>query len=77
LIGPGAREVLAKGCTLDLHPDEFKPGACAQSGLAKASVLLAMIDERPSFEIKVRRSFAEYVLLWLNYSGREFGISFL
>jgi sarcosine oxidase subunit gamma len=39
LAGPNARDVLVKGCPLDLHPSTFVTGSCAQSLLAKTSVL--------------------------------------
>ena len=76
LEGPGARELLAKGCPLDLHPQVFGPGECAQSGLARANVLLGVADDAPTFIIIVRRSFADYVCRWLASAGREFDISF-
>ncbi len=65
LSGAGAAERLAAGCTLDLHPAVFAVGQCAQSGLAKAIVLIASIDPAPVYEIIVRRSFSEYLLRWL------------
>lgn len=65
LSGAGAAERLAAGCALDLHPAAFAVGRCAQSGLAKAGVLLACIDPAPVYEIIVRRSFSEYLLRWL------------
>lgn len=77
LTGAAAGKVLAKGCTLDLHPAAFQIGQCAQTLLAKAGVLLSVTDDRPSFNLIVRRSFAEYVVLWLAHSGNEFGISFV
>lgn len=76
LAGPGVRDVLAKGCTLDFHPDKFIVGACAQSGLAKANVLIALVDDQPAYEIVVRRSFAEYLLLWLRHAAREYRVNF-
>lgn len=66
--GDSAAEVLARGCTLDLHPTAFRPGDCAQTGLAKATVLIACIDAAPVYEIIVRRSFSEYLLRWLRQS---------
>ena len=69
LRGSQVREVLAKGCTLDLHPRAFKVGQCAQTTLAKTSMLIALIDDTPTFDIIVRRSFAEYAALWLQHSG--------
>ena len=69
LSGTRVREVLAKGCTLDLHPRAFKMGQCAQTTLAKTSMLIALIDDAPTFDIIVRRSFAEYAAQWLQHSG--------
>jgi len=68
--------VLAKGCTLDLHPRSFATGRCAQTGLAKASILISKFDDVPTFEVFVRRSFAEYLALWLQHAGAGYGILF-
>ncbi|MGD2130502.1 MAG: sarcosine oxidase subunit gamma family protein [Lysobacterales bacterium] len=76
LAGEPAREVLAKGCTLDFHPDVFGVGNCAQSGLARATMLVAQVTGEPEFELYVRRSYADYLARWLHHSGREFGIKF-
>ena len=65
LSGDDVPLLLAKGCTLDMHPSVFSVGDCAQSGLAKANVLLGYIDAGPVYEIIVRRSFSEYLLHWL------------
>ena len=69
LGGNHVRGVLAKGCTLDLHPRIFKVGHCAQTTLAKTSMLIALIDDIPTFDIVLRRSFAEYAARWLQHSG--------
>ena len=76
LAGSDSRNLFAKGCTLDFHPDVFAVGACAQSGLGKAAVLFGMLDDEPTFEVIVRRSFAEYLVKWLTHAGREYGIEF-
>jgi len=65
LSGGDMPALLAKACTLDLHASVFQLGGCAQSGLAKANVLLGYIDAAPVYEIIVRRSFSEYLLHWL------------
>jgi sarcosine oxidase, subunit gamma len=65
LSGPRAREVIAKGCPLDLHPRVFGPGRCAQSRLARALVILAQVDGTPTYELIVRRSYADYLWQWL------------
>ncbi len=76
ISGEHAAAVLAKGCTLDLHRNTFHPGQCAQTGLAKASILIGKVDDVPTFDIFVRRSFAEYLALWLQHAGAGYGIRF-
>ncbi len=65
LSGPLAREVLAKGCSLDLHPRAFGPGRCAQTLVARAQVILDQLDDAPAFRLLVRPSFAGYLATWL------------
>ena len=64
LNGPYVREILAKGCALDLHVSVFQPGQCAQSSLDRASVTL-MCEGENSFRLICRTSFADYVETWL------------
>lgn len=63
--GPSARDLLAHGCAIDLHPRAFGPGRCAQTMLAKAQVVIQQTDDSPVFLIYVRASFATYVADWL------------
>jgi sarcosine oxidase subunit gamma len=76
LRGRAVRDVLAKGCPLDLHPRAFGPGRCAQSHLAKAPILVRQVDAEPTFEIIVRRSFADYLWLWLDDANSTTGAPF-
>ena len=76
LHGAKCRELLARGCTLDLHPREFQVGDCAQSGLARATMLIALVDDAPTFMIVVRRSFSDYLCHWLAHAGDDAGIVF-
>jgi len=76
LAGNRLRDVMAKGCTLNLHPDYFQVGRCAQSGLAKANVLIGIVDDQPVYEVIVRRSFAEYLALWLQSAAAEYGVTY-
>lgn len=76
ISGENASTLLSKGCTLDFHPRKFSAGQCAQSGLAKTGVLISKVNDSPTFDVIVRRSFAEYLALWLQHSGAEFGIRF-
>jgi sarcosine oxidase subunit gamma len=75
--GPAAREILAKGCPLDLHTRAFQPGDVAGSVIAKATVVLHLVREEAGdarFEILVRRSFADYLFRWLEDAGRDVGV---
>ena len=57
--GTHVRDVLARGCPLDLHPNVLARGQCAQSHYFKASIVLVPLGS-DSYEIVVRRSFADY-----------------
>jgi sarcosine oxidase subunit gamma len=71
--GPRARDLLAMGCALDLHPRSFGTGACAQTMLARAQVVIMVRDaDRPVFSVGVRASFAAYLVDWLIDAATEF-----
>lgn len=57
--GERVRDVIARGCPLDLHPQVLQPGQCAQSHYFKASIVL-IPTAYDAFELVVRRSFADY-----------------
>jgi sarcosine oxidase subunit gamma len=64
LDGTRVREILRKGCPLDLHPRVFGIGQCAQSHFFKAGVILRPLRTN-AYELIVRRSFADYALRML------------
>ena len=74
LSGENAREVLAKGCSLDLHPRAFGEGRCAQTLVSGANVILVWAGPEPSFDLIVRRSFADYLAIWLHDAALEYGV---
>ncbi|MFO0071460.1 MAG: sarcosine oxidase subunit gamma, partial [Gemmatimonas sp.] len=65
LSGPRARDLLAAVCTLDLHPRTFPVGHATQTLLARAPVLLQLVDATPTWRLLVRPSFVSYVVEWL------------
>jgi sarcosine oxidase subunit gamma len=71
LSGPHARDVLEKGMSIDLHPRAFGPGQCAQTLLARAQVILRQVDEKPTYHVLVRGSFAPYLADWLVDASKE------
>jgi len=72
LEGPRAREVLMKGCSLDLDPVAFGPGRCAQTALARAHMLLHQVNDVPGYHVYAHRSFADYVYAWLEDAAAEY-----
>ncbi|MFE9396918.1 sarcosine oxidase subunit gamma [Streptomyces flavidovirens] len=72
VAGPSAPDLLAQGCSLDLHPRSFGAGRCAQTTLARAQVVLVPRDEhKPGFWVLVRSSFAGYLAEWLLDAASE------
>ena len=71
--GPRAREVLAKGCSLDLHPSQWPAGQCAQTPIARVSVLLHFAGEGSVFDLYCARSYAGHLWQWLAEAAGEFG----
>ena len=75
VAGPRARDLLAHGCALDLHPREFGAGRCAQTTLARAPVVLVARDaaaEAPEFWVLVTASYAAYLGEWLVDAATEY-----
>jgi sarcosine oxidase subunit gamma len=73
LTGARVRDVLAKGCSIDLHPRVFGPGSSAQTALGQAGVvLLALSDTGDDHLVLVRSSFAGYLADWLLDAALEF-----
>ncbi|MCP5371367.1 MAG: sarcosine oxidase subunit gamma [Hyphomicrobiales bacterium] len=72
LGGPRARDVLAKGCPLDLHPDRFDVDHCAQTRFVASAILLHQVDVGPTYDIQVRWSFADFLWTYLADAMREF-----
>lgn len=73
--GPYARQMLAKGVPVDLHPDAFGPGDCAVTSIAHIGAILWQNDPAPRYEIAVFRSMADAFWHWLQISAAEFGLA--
>lgn len=64
ISGRRSKEVLSKGCSLDLDPrGGWSPGRCAQTLLARVPVILQ--ERADTTGILVRPSFANYLVDWL------------
>ncbi|WP_019806748.1 sarcosine oxidase subunit gamma [Saccharomonospora halophila] len=74
ISGPDTRDLLAKGCAVDLHPRAFGRDRCASTMLARAQVVLVCRDvDTPVFRVLVRSSFARYLADWLTDAAAEYG----
>ncbi|MFF7768499.1 sarcosine oxidase subunit gamma [Streptomyces massasporeus] len=72
LSGPSARQVLEKGCPLDLHPRAFGPGRAMSTTVGPVAVLLWQVDDAPTYRLLPRSSFADYLARWLVDAMSEF-----
>jgi sarcosine oxidase, subunit gamma len=67
LAGPSRHDLLSSACPIDLHPQSWGDGRCAQSVFGAAQVLLQ--EREGATRLFVRPSFANYVVdLLLNAS---------
>jgi sarcosine oxidase subunit gamma len=74
LTGTGARELLAKGCSIDLHPRISPRGTCVQTQLAQTGIVIVVNNDTASdFLLLVRASFADYLASWLIDASVELG----
>ena len=71
--GPKARDALAKGLPIDLHPRAFRPGDTALTVAALIGVQIWQVDDVPTYEIAVFRGFARSFWHFLTDSAAEFG----
>ena len=73
LRGSASREVLGKGCALDLHPRAFGEGTAAQTMLGQAGVILLAVNANgDDYRVVVRSSFARYLADWLLDAAEEY-----
>ncbi|MFN3869622.1 MAG: sarcosine oxidase subunit gamma [Hyphomicrobiaceae bacterium] len=70
--GSAARDCLAKGFAIDLHPRSFKPGDAAVTHAAHIAATIWQLNDTPSYEIAVPRSYAESFAEWLHDAAAEF-----
>jgi sarcosine oxidase subunit gamma len=71
--GTRARDVLAKGLPIDLHPSVFSPGSAATSTISLMGVQLWQVDDAPSYDVALFRSVSASFWRWLTASAAEFG----
>ena len=74
LKGPKVREMLMKSSIYDVHPSNFPVGKAVGTMFAKSQLVIRHTGE-DTWELVVRRSFADYIWLWLQDASAEYGLA--
>jgi sarcosine oxidase subunit gamma len=77
LRGPRARDVLAKGVSIDLHPRAFRTGDVAVTTASHLAVHLWQVADEPVYRLLVVRTYFNSLWRWLAASAAEYGCEVL
>ena len=72
VAGRAARDLLSKGCGLDLHPRNFPDGRCARTRFAQIPLIIDCVGSQPQFELYAGGSYSSYLQSWLSSATAEF-----
>lgn len=75
ISGPKIRNTLAKGIPIDFDPVSFRPDDAAVTLAAHFGIVVWQIDQKPTFDIAVSRSFTANFLEWLTEMANREGAS--
>ncbi len=75
VAGARVRDALAKGVPVDLNARAFAAGDAAVTTVGHIGVHLWQLDEAPTYEFAVFRSYAAAFWRWLIDSAAEFGVT--
>jgi heterotetrameric sarcosine oxidase gamma subunit len=74
--GPKVRDVVAQGCSVDLHPRAAKAGDCFVTSVARHSAVLHVVDDA-TMDVYVYRSFGQDLCEWLLEAASPYGYEIL
>lgn len=74
LSGDKVRELLMKSTSYDVHPNNFPVGKAVGTVFAKSQLLIRHVGES-TWQLVIRRSFADYFWLWLQDASAEYGLA--
>ena len=74
LSGEDCLNLLKKSIGYDLHLDSFPVGKVIGTAFAQSGAHIRRTGEK-SFQLIVRRSFSDYIWLWLQHSSKEYGLA--
>ena len=73
VAGRLARELLARGVGIDLHPDRFAVGQSAVTSIGHMGVQFRQVDDLPTYHLLVVRSYAGSFRHWLQTTAAALG----
>ncbi|RTE64882.1 sarcosine oxidase subunit gamma [Amphritea opalescens] len=73
LSGENVVELLKKATPIDLHAKSFPVGKVVSTLLAKSTATIRRTGDQ-RFELVIRRSFSDYIWLWIQDASLEFGL---
>jgi methylglutamate dehydrogenase subunit D len=74
ISGAFAREILSRGAFIDFDPSVFGPGSAAVTTISHVGVTIWQIDETPTFEIALFRSYAGSFWHWIKVTCAALGV---
>ena len=74
ISGASAREVLSRGAFIDFDPSVFGPDSAAVTTISHVGATIWQIDETPTFEIALFRSFADSFWHWMMTTCTALGV---
>jgi methylglutamate dehydrogenase subunit D len=75
VAGDSAREVLSRGAFIDFDPSAFGPGSAAVTTISHIGVLIWQVDDVPTFEVALFRSYATSFWHWMTTTCAALGVS--
>ena len=73
ISGENARDLMARGCRLDLHPSQAGAGFTAQTVMAQVGVTIYQKSNKPEYDLYVYSGFARSFWHWLTHTAEQFG----
>ena len=73
ISGENARDLMARGCRLDLHSSVAGAGFTAQTVMAQVGVTIYLKSNEPVYDLYVYSGFARSFWHWLTHTAEQFG----
>lgn len=73
ISGENVIELMMKSTGYDVHLDSFPVGKVIGTTFAKAGAHILRLSEN-KFQLVIRRSFSDYVWLWIQQASKEYGL---